>query len=1073
MKKLTKVFCLGLSVVVAMPCLVHSENTIRSPVDFNPSEQIGYNFLEDTKASNGNVTPYPSCGDSAILHPGVDINKKGTTANGDKGFPIYAIANGKAISVIDNGWSRISLEHTMGNVQYYSIYGHAELDPVQCQSTVNGKGHSFTKVKLGDNIKIGQQIGCIWDNGASGSAHLHFEVRRPEHEKATNPSYFCEVAGHNSDWIKSQYTNPINFILSNGYSAGNCLVLNENFGGGILCWMNPRGVNNSACVNGTSHTNYFKSEGGVLSAAWNLSNAAIQSYCANTLQKPVNPMMFFQDAVFLAGTRGAGDAGGGSEVAGPMPVTGGTNTGTLANLIANNSDVENASKTKVTTLHINEPGFCRMQTKNIGTKDATAFQSQCWISDGDKIDTNPKDQGKEDTKGLAKGATNTEHEDFIAPEFPGKYNLVWCTDSAGPSQGQVKELKENDNCHIEDPFTVWSNANVLTTNITIIGNKTVLLPGETFSIDATLTNNEENFGKTMLIGYYNDGTLIGTDRIQRENLKGGVSKVENLSVAIAPMTPGMHTLMVCPDFDNRIAETNETDNCKSMPYEVRPLPSLVGVSIDLGGEQVIEVNETFTPGFTVRNDGGLADKLIKIGYYRDGILAGTDQVQAINLPTGKTKRETLEKFSISTPGQHTLKACVDYLGEIAESNEGDNCVEKVLTVYTIVYKPANIPLITSCAQAPDPDFNAIPTIQSGDVGAVIFGNNKQRLILPASTLVQAKISLVWGGFSSFHPSLVTRICFNSADTNWGVTASTACANTFTLQGTNWIVDIPNTPQASKGTWSFKQGDTEYWVNPSTITLLENDTDGHIRYNGWTPNTVTVSEDASGMALNTAFSSKVISGFWLPTGTVLNGKVFWNNDQDNYPGMPGQLSCDANGKLIASIANVAPGSTGRILLGLTDGTQFGWQTTNQWILPVGATIVNANGDYKLPLSASPFQKREVTYDKGQQKLTLTINGDSRMLTSFNGITNISHITKDGYFDAWIAPTGQATKLIAGTVARSSSGIWTLVFTGLPPEFGGNAYLTLTNGTKSWQSVATFAFGSGIVVDVTAGDYVMPK
>jgi surface antigen len=663
------------------------------------------------------------------------------------------------------------------------------------------------------------------------------------------------------------------------------------------------------------------------------------------------------------------------ESSGPMPVTGGTNTGTLSNLISNNSDVENASKTKVTTLHINEKGFCRMQTKNIGKKDATAFQSQCFISDGDKIDKYPTDQGKEDTKSLAKGATNTEHEDFTAPEFPGKYNLVWCTESAK----QVKESNEGDNCHKEDPFTVWSNANVLTTNITIIGNKSVLLPGEMFSIDATITNNGENFGKTMLIGYYNDGTLIGTDRIQRENLKGGVSKVENLDIAIAPMTLGMHTLMVCPDYDNRNPETNETDNCKSMPYEVR-LPSV------------------YTPPIIQTNTTG------------DG---------------------------------------------------------------TSVYTKTSLPFITSCAQATEPNFNAIPAIPNGDVGTVIFGNNKQRLILPVATLVQAKTSFVWGGFAAFDPSLVTRICFNSADTNWGVVASTACANTFTLQGTNWIVDIPNTPQASKGTWSFKQGTTEYWVNPSTITTLENDTDGHIRYNGWTPNTVTVVDDVSGMTLNTAFSSKVISGFWIPTGAVPNGKVFWNNDQDNYPGMPGQLSCDANGKLIASIPNVAPASTGRILLGLTDTTQFGWQTTNQWMLPVGAFIVNANGDYKLPTSASLFQKREVTYDKGQQKLTITVNSNSRMLTSFIGITNISQITKDAYFDAWIVPTGQASKLIQGTVARSQIGIWTIVFTGLPPEFGGNAYLTLTNGTKGWQSVATFAFGSGILVDVTAGDYVMPK
>lgn len=262
-------------------------------------------------------------------------------------------------------------------------------------------------------------------------------------------------------------------------------------------------------------------------------------------------------------------AGGGSESSNPYPVTGGTNSGTLPNLIANNSDIENGSRTKVTTLHINEPGNCRMQTKNIGNASAGAFQSKCWISDGSKIDKYPRDEGKEDTNtSLAPGTTHTEHEDFIAPEFPGTYNAVWCTDSAGPSPSQVTESNEGDNCHTEDVFTVWSSPNVLATSVAIIGGKTVFLPNETFSIDTVIANNGENFGKTILIGYYTDSVLIGTDRIKRENLKGGVSKVENLSVATAPMTAGLHTLQVCADFDNRIVETNESDNCKSTTFEV-------------------------------------------------------------------------------------------------------------------------------------------------------------------------------------------------------------------------------------------------------------------------------------------------------------------------------------------------------------------------------------------------------------------------------------------------------------------------------------------------------------------------
>lgn len=328
------------------------------------------------------------------------------------------------------------------------------------------------------------------------------------------------------------------FWRPNGSGSGSnssCASLNSRYS---ICWMPDSG---SLCQNGKDWVLYDFDTSSVIRVSDN-------EYC------PLG-------------------AGGGSESSGSPPVTGGTNSGTLPNLIPNNSDIENASKVKVTTLHIKEPGFCRMQTKNIGNKDAGAFQRRCFISDGYKIDSNPRDEGKEDTQSLAKGATHTEHEDFIAPEFPGTYNAVWCTDSAN----QVIESNEGDNCHAEDVFTVWSNPNVLVTNVSIVGGKTILLPGESYSVDATILNAGENFGRTILVGYYLDGVLIGTDHIKRENLKGGVSKVENLSLAIAPSVAGMHTLQTCADFDNRIAETNENDNCKSMVFEVQntappPLP---------------------------------------------------------------------------------------------------------------------------------------------------------------------------------------------------------------------------------------------------------------------------------------------------------------------------------------------------------------------------------------------------------------------------------------------------------------------------------------------------------------------
>jgi hypothetical protein len=110
---------------------------------------------------------------------------------------------------------------------------------------------------------------------------------------------------------------------------------------------------------------------------------------------------------------------------------------------------------------------------------------------------------------------------------------------------------------------------------------------------------------------------------------------------------------------------------------------------------------------------------------------------------------------------------------------------------------------------PEPDFNAVPTISSEDVGATVFGNTKQKIFIPIATLPQARTSLVWGGFANFDPALVTKWCWNSDETYWGANYSKACGTTFAEAGNNWVIEILNTPQASKGTWSFIQNGTEY------------------------------------------------------------------------------------------------------------------------------------------------------------------------------------------------------------------------------------------------------------------------
>lgn len=251
-----------------------------------------------------------------------------------------------------------------------------------------------------------------------------------------------------------------------------------------------------------------------------------------------------------------------SESSGGDPVTGTNASGTRPDLTIIELSLEDAAHNLIPNLHINTSARCRMRIKNQGNANAGAFRTSCYISDGLKTDSSPSDVGKEDTQGLDVGATHTEHEDFTL-EYPGWYNMMACADSAHA----VAESNESNQCKREIAFYVWSNTNLTLTSIATTTGQTVFNPGEAFSVNVTAANTGENFGKSIYIGWYMTGGSYGTgevflttDRVLRENLKGGMTKVENLAQAFAPSIPGMYTLIARIDYDNRVAETNESDN---------------------------------------------------------------------------------------------------------------------------------------------------------------------------------------------------------------------------------------------------------------------------------------------------------------------------------------------------------------------------------------------------------------------------------------------------------------------------------------------------------------------------------
>ncbi len=97
-------------------------------------------------------------------HLGDDWNAT-TGGNSDLGDPIYAIANGMVVFAADigGGWGKvIRMVHRLPNEkEVESVYAHCE----------------EIKVKVGDQVQKGCEIGTIGTANGQYLAHLHFEIR--------------------------------------------------------------------------------------------------------------------------------------------------------------------------------------------------------------------------------------------------------------------------------------------------------------------------------------------------------------------------------------------------------------------------------------------------------------------------------------------------------------------------------------------------------------------------------------------------------------------------------------------------------------------------------------------------------------------------------------------------------------------------------------------------------------------------------------------------------------------------------------------------------------------------------
>jgi hypothetical protein len=217
------------------------------------------------------------------------------------------------------------------------------------------------------------------------------------------------------------------------------------------------------------------------------------------------------------------------------------------------------------------------------------------------------------------------------------------------------------------------------------------------------------------------------------------------------LPPGSHAVRVEVDDSNTIVENNEANNSLTTKLTCQQeLPDLEPVDLSLDGDCRIDV--------TFRNNGP-AD-VPESGYahpgggnlqmYMDGAafggiaLGAADPVPHLSQPVGGTK---VYKWFSSLPlplGSHTVKLYVDMANRIAEANESNNTIEKVLTCQRRL--PDLVPTnITVQPTGPFVNSPCLVYVTAMNIGTAALPDSAYAHVATAPSLQMWRNGAGWGG----------------------------------------------------------------------------------------------------------------------------------------------------------------------------------------------------------------------------------------------------------------------------------------------------------------------------------------
>ena len=232
----------------------------------------------------------------------------------------------------------------------------------------------------------------------------------------------------------------------------------------------------------------------------------------------------------------------------------------------------------------------------------------------------------------------------------------------------IQELSETNNTRTLDLSS--APAPDLTVTSVSVSPDQNLVDGLEVEVAATVANQGATTTQDVMVAVTVNGSILRWQTIAGGLLNG---QSQTVKIPFRVQAGQGQTPQVVADPQNKIGESNETNNARDVTLPSISAPDLTVSGIEMSPSSNVSHGQPVTLRATVRNLGVSTQASIRVNFQMDGQTFDRGASLIAGLPGGQSA--VVEVPWTAVGGAHTIRATVDPLSIIPESNETNNAAE--------------------------------------------------------------------------------------------------------------------------------------------------------------------------------------------------------------------------------------------------------------------------------------------------------------------------------------------------------------------------------------------------------------